>query len=112
MSRDPCDVGSYDLDPQCDLPGRYRTFVRSRHDGEVREIDFVCHGHRARILDIKRNLYVTFGLPVPDMWYERIGEFMPSEPEEGWPRWIDGTLTYACCVSTIDQPCHHKSEGK
>lgn len=70
---DRCDVGSYDLDPQCDLPGRYRTFVRSRDDGEVREIDFVCHGHRARILDIKRNLYVTFGLPVPDMWYERIG---------------------------------------
>lgn len=41
------------------------------------------------------------------------GRFIRAcKPEEGWPRWIDGTLTYACCVSTIDQPCHHKSEGK
>lgn len=32
-------------------------------------------------------------------------------PENGWPQWIDGVMTYACCVSTIGQPCKHK-EGE
>jgi hypothetical protein len=67
-----CDLGSYGLDPRCDLWGRYQVVVRSRHDKEVRKIDVVCHGHRQRILDIKRNIYVSFRLPVPDMWCERI----------------------------------------
>lgn len=72
MKGDPCEVGTYGLDAVCERQGLYRVSVRSRHDGEIREIDYVCHGHRARITDIKRNLYLTFGLPVPDMWIERI----------------------------------------
>lgn len=73
MKVDPCEVGTYGQDPDCVRQGLYRTFVRSRHDGTVTKVDHVCHDHRNRILDIKRNLYLEFGLAVPDMWTERIG---------------------------------------
>lgn len=69
---DRCEIGSYGKDPQCDRRGTYATFVRSRHDGTVRQIDRVCGGHRARILDLKKALYLSFGLPVPGMWCEKV----------------------------------------
>lgn len=30
------------------------------------------------------------------------------KPVDTWPKWIDGVLTYACCVSAFGQPCNHK----
>jgi len=34
-----------------------------------------------------------------------------SVEESTYPQWVDGVLTYACCVSEIDRPCRHERDA-
>lgn len=66
-----CEVSRYGKDPQCLKRPTHVTCVKSRHDGVVRtSIDQVCDSHSGRILDLKRALYVSYGLDIPDMWVQ------------------------------------------
>lgn len=68
-----CEISRYGLDPQCRRLPSFTTSVRSRHDGTVTTgIDAVCGGHKGRIVEVKKALYVQYGLAVPDVWLEPI----------------------------------------
>lgn len=69
-----CQLSRYGQDGQCLQRPAYVIYVRSRRDASVIESDAVCSGHREKIMEYKRSLYVRHGCRVPLMWATKIKE--------------------------------------
>ncbi len=70
---DLCEIGLYEGYDPCEFTARFATYVRSRHDGVVRDrVDIVCGRHSLIIITVKQRQYESLGLQVPDMWIKPI----------------------------------------